>query len=677
LKERNAQGGRATAGAPDAEARRTTPWREEGTGDRGIIAWFRPVRRRILVALLLVALGINWYIGSKVGESDQPAEVPYTLFRSEVKDGNVRSVNSIGDELEGRFRTPVSFPKGSGESIRRFQTLRPSFDDTHLITLLERNGVEVKAERPEPRPLWQILALSFGPTLLLVAVFVWLIKRTAAFRSMSIGTSRAQRYTADEGRATFDDVAGIEESKAELVEIVDFLSGPERYWELGAAIPRGVLLSGPPGTGKTLLARAVAGQADVPFYSLSGSEFIELVVGVGASRVRDLFKTAKENAPAIIFIDELDAVGRSRGDAALSAGHQEREQTLNQILTEMDGFARTDGVIVIAATNRPEILDSALLRPGRFDRRVVVSAPDQTGRREILEVHTRRVPLAEDVDLARIASATPGMVGAELRNLVNEAALQAARRGQDKVTARDFGDALEKVVLGTERHITISEDERRRTAYHEAGHALLGMLDPKADAIRKVSIVPRGQALGVTFQSPDVDRYGYESGYLKSRIVGALGGRAAEDLVLNSITSGAENDLEVVTQIARQMIGRWGMSDAVGPVSVLPRSGQADYPGMRSGASEGTRQLVDAEVRRLIDECYSVALGLLHDNRDRLDKLAEALLEHETLDGDEAYVAAGFLAPNGGKPVAGDGTGPVPPDRQLARTRPRGNLRPL
>jgi cell division protease FtsH len=485
-------------------------------------------------------------------------------------------------------------------------------------------------------------------------------------------------YRADDGRATFEDVAGIEESKAELVEIVDFLRDPERYWQLGAAIPRGVLLSGPPGTGKTLLARAVAGQADVPFYSLSGSEFIELVVGVGASRVRDLFRQAKENAPAIIFIDELDAVGRTRGDSGQGGGQAEREQTLNQILTEMDGFARTDGVIVIAATNRPEILDAALLRPGRFDRRVVVSAPDQTGRREILEVHVRDVPLADDVDLARIASVTPGMVGADLRNLVNEAALQAARRRQDEVTARDFGDALEKVVLGTERHITISDEERRRTAYHEAGHALLGMLDPGADVIRKVSIVPRGQALGVTFQSPDVDRYGYESGYLKTKIVGALGGRAAEDLVLNSITSGAENDLEVVTRIARQMIGRWGMSDAVGPVSVLPRPGQPDIPGTHGVASEGTRQLVDAEVRRLIDECYSVALGTLHDNRDRLDRLAEALLERETLDGDEAYQAAGFITPNGRSRAAAGGAGGAPPEEaRPAAARARGPLRPL
>jgi cell division protease FtsH len=678
LKGRNADEASATRSVPDAQPRRTTPWREEGTRDKGVIAWLRPARRRVLVAVLLAVLGLNWYLGSKVTEPEQPAEVPYTVFRAEVKAGNVRSVNSILDEIEGTFKTPVRYPEGSGERMARFQTLRPSFDDSHLLALLERNGVEVRAERPKGRPLWQILALSFGPTLLLVLLFVWLIRRTGAFRSMSLGTSRATRYTADEGRATFDDVAGIEESKAELVEIVDFLRDPEHYWELGAAIPRGVLLSGPPGTGKTLLARAVAGQADVPFFSLSGSEFIELVVGVGASRVRDLFRQAKENAPAIIFIDELDAVGRSRsGDGGLGGGHAEREQTLNQILTEMDGFARTDGVIVIAATNRPEILDAALLRPGRFDRRVVVSAPDQTGRREILNVHTRGVPLADDVDLGRIASATPGMVGADLRNLVNEAALQAARLRQDKVTARDFGDALEKVVLGTERHITITDEERRRTAYHEAGHALLGMLDPKADAIRKVSIVPRGQALGVTFQSPDVDRYGYESGYLKSRIIGALGGRAAEDLVLDSITSGAENDLEIVTQIARQMVGRWGMSDAVGPVSVLPRPGQPEYPGMRGTASEGTRQLVDAEVRRLIDECYSVALGTLHDNRGRLDKLAQALLENETLDGDEAYIAAGFISPNGGGPTAAEVGGAPPAEDRPAAARARGPLRPL
>jgi cell division protease FtsH len=642
-----------------------------------VIAWLRPARRRVLVGLLLAALALNWYFGSKVTEKDQPANIPYTVFRSEVRDRNVVRVNSIGDELEGVFRSPVKYPKSSGESIRKFQTLRPAFDDTHLLSLLEKNGVQVTADRPEARPLWQILLLSFGPTFVLVALLVWLFRRAGAFRSLSIGKSHATRYEADDGRATFEDVAGIEESKAELVEIVDFLRDPERYWRLGAAIPRGVLLSGPPGTGKTLLARAVAGQADVPFYSLSGSEFIELVVGVGASRVRDLFKQAKDNAPAIIFIDELDAVGRARGDAQLGAGNAEREQTLNQILTEMDGFARHDGVIVIAATNRPEILDAALLRPGRFDRRVVVSSPDQTGRREILEVHTRDVPLADDVELGRIASVTVGMVGADLRNLVNEAALQAARRGRDDVTARDFGDALEKVVLGTERHITISDEERRRTAYHEAGHALLGMLDPGADSIRKVSIVPRGRALGVTFQSPDVDRYGYESGYLKSRIVGALGGRAAEDLVLDSITSGAENDLEVVTQIARQMIGRWGMSDAVGPVSVLPRPGQPDLPGVHGVSSEGTRQLVDAEVRRLIDECYSIALGTLHDNRDRLERLANALLENETLDGDDAYVAAGFIAPERVLGADGNGTGVPEPDARPATARERGTLRPL
>jgi cell division protease FtsH len=631
----------------------------------------------VLVAVVVALLALNWYLGSKVAEPDQPVEVPYTLFRAEVKAGNVVSVNSMGDALEGEFRRPIQFPPDSGESANDFKTLRPTFEDPGLLSLLERNGVEVKADRPEGRPAWQVLALSFGPTIVFVALLVWLFRRVGAFGGLGLGRSRAKRYTGSEGRATFEDVAGIEEAKAELVEIVDFLSDPERYWRLGAAIPRGVLLSGPPGTGKTLLARAVAGQADVPFYSLSGSEFIELVVGVGASRVRDLFHQAKENAPSIIFIDELDAVGRSRGEGGLGGGQAEREQTLNQILTEMDGFSGTDGVIVIAATNRLEILDPALLRPGRFDRRVVVSAPDQTGRREILEVHTRGVPLAGDVDLAAIASTTAGMVGADLRNLVNEAALLAARHGRDEVTSRDFGDALEKVLLGTERHITISEEERRRTAYHEAGHALLAMLDPGADPIRKVSIVPRGRALGVTFQSPDMDRYGYEANYLRSRIVGALGGRAAEDLVLDSITSGAENDLEVVTQIARQMIGRWGMSDAVGPVSVLPRPGEPDLPGMHGVSSEGTRQLVDAEVRRVIDECYSVALGKLQNNRERLDRLAQALLEHETLDADEAFAAAGFLAPDGaGRTQAAGGT-PMSPDGRPTGSRARSRLRPI
>jgi cell division protease FtsH len=410
---------------------------------------------------------------------------------------------------------------------------------------------------------------------------------------------------------------------------------------LGAQIPRGVLLSGAPGTGKTLLARAVAGEANVPFFSISAAEFIEAIVGVGASRVRDLFDQAKRVAPSIIFIDELDAIGRSRGGAQPLGGHDEREQTLNQILTEMDGFTGTEGVVVLAATNRPEILDPALLRPGRFDRRVTVSAPDQTGRRQILEVHTRGVPLAGDVDLSEVAASTPGMVGADLKNLVNEAALLAARRGHDRVTQSDFSDALEKVVLGTVRGIMLSLEEKERTAFHESGHALLGMLTPGADPVRKVSIIPRGQALGVTFQSPQADRYGYSARYLRGRIVGALGGRAAEENVYGDVTTGAENDLDQVTTIARQMVGRWGMSQTIGPVSVLPPPGQESPLGL-DGVAPATRELVDKEVRRIVDDCYAEAVATLRDHREQLNRLAHTLLERETLDEDEAYAAAGI-----------------------------------
>jgi cell division protease FtsH len=388
----------------------------------------------------------------------------------------------------------------------------------------------------------------------------------------------------------------------------------------------------------------VAGEANVPFFSISASEFIEMIVGVGASRVRDLFQQAKEAAPSIIFIDELDAIGRARGGAMSIGGHDEREQTLNQILTEMDGFTGTEGVIVVAATNRPEILDPALLRPGRFDRRVAVNPPDQDGRRKILEVHTRSIPLADDVDLDAVASATPGMVGADLRNLVNEAALTAARKGEDGVRQQDIFEALEKVVLGTERKITLSRDERERTAFHESGHALLGMLVPGADPVRKVSIVPRGRALGVTFQSPASDRYGYDEAYLRGRIVGSLGGRAAEEIVYGNVTTGAESDLEQVTSIARQMVGRWGMSDVIGLVSVIPAPGEEQYygPGGPVQVSDDTRELVDREVRRIVEGCYERARRTLAANKHRLESLTKALLEQETLDEDDAYAAAGF-----------------------------------
>jgi cell division protease FtsH len=442
-------------------------------------------------------------------------------------------------------------------------------------------------------------------------------------------------------RVTFDDVAGIDEVKAEISEVVDFLRNPGKYGRLGARAPKGVLLTGAPGTGKTLLARATAGEANVPFFSASASEFIEMIVGVGASRVRELFGEARKVAPAIIFIDEIDTIGRTRAGAFSVGGHDEREQTLNQILTEMDGFTGSEGVVVLAATNRPDVLDPALLRPGRFDRQIVVHAPDRKGRAAILRVHTRKVPLGKDVDLEEVAASTPGMTGADLANLVNEAALLAARRGQQDVLQRDLTDALEKVQLGTARNVVIPEEERRRTAYHEAGHALIGMLQPGADPVRKVSIIPRGRALGVTLSTPDTDRYGYDEKYLRGRIIGALAGKAAEQEVFDVVTTGAEADLETVTRVARAMVGRWGMSERVGSVSVLPADGD---PRM-AGISEAMLAAVDEEVRRIVDECYAEARRVLRANRNKLDAIVRELLIHETLDEPDVYAAAGIERP--------------------------------
>jgi cell division protease FtsH len=631
-------------------------WRTEGApppeGQRGARGSRLPGGRNfwwVLVGLL----ALNWIIVSLIPDRAGRLDVPYTTFRQQVLDSNVSEVKSKGSTVQGTFKRAVTFPpagqRGS-ETNTEFETILPSNnlgEDAVLPLLIERDVVVNAEPVDEGRSLLLNLLLGFGPTILLVALFIWFLRRAAGGAGgvlSGLGRSRAKRYDASGTRVTFEDVAGIDEAEDELVEIVDFLKHPDKYSRLGGQIPRGVLLTGPPGTGKTLLARAVAGEANVPFYSLSASEFVEMIVGVGASRVRDLFEQAKATAPAIIFIDELDAIGRARGSSASLGGNDEREQTLNQILTEMDGFSGSEGVIVLAATNRAEILDVALLRPGRFDRRVVVNPPDQAGRKDILEVHTRGVPLADDVDLASIASSTPGMVGADLKNLVNEAALSAARRNHERVQLADFTDSLEKILLGAERRIVLSPAERERTAYHESGHALLGMLQPGADPVRKVSIVPRGRALGVTFQSPESDRYGYGAQYLRGRIIGALGGRAAEDLVYGDVTTGAESDLEQVTLIARQMVGRWGMSEEIGPVSVLP--GPQDepllFPGSRGQTSERTREQVDTEVRRIVDECYEEALSLLRSNRERLEALAHALLERETLDEEDAYRVAGI-----------------------------------
>ena len=535
--------------------------------------------------------------------------------------------------------------------MTRFSTRRPSFAaDDKLWELLAEHNVEVSAA-PAPGPsLLERVLLGFGPTLLLVGLFVLLARRAGGGAGGALGgfgRSRARRYEPETGRRTsFADVAGIDEVEDEVAEIVDFLRRPDRYRRLGAMVPKGVLLAGPPGTGKTLLARAVAGEAEVPFYFVSASEFIEFIVGVGASRVRDLFETAKANAPAIIFIDELDAIGRARGGSLSVGGHDEREQTLNQILTEMDGFTGTEHIIVLGATNRPEILDPALLRPGRFDRRLTISPPDQAGRRQILEVHARTVPLAPNVDLDAIASATPGMVGAELANLVNEAALTAARRNHTQVQQGDLSDALERIVLGSERRILLSAADRRRTAYHEAGHALVGMLTPGADPVRKISIVPRGHALGVTFQSPDADRYSYSASYLRGRIAGMLAGRAAEELIYDDVTTGAENDLEQATGIAKQMVGRWGMSEKLGMLSALPDPRREQPLSLGGdGTSPATRELVETEARRILDQGHDQALRTLRANRTRLDALVEALLRTETLDAADAYHAAGIPTP--------------------------------
>ncbi len=596
-----------------------------------------------ILALLLLAL--NFFITDLLLGPQDRVRIPYTFFIDQLDEGNVASITATGDTIQGAFEAPVLDPNApeDGEiTFELFETERPTFAEDDLFQRLQDQGVVVNAEPADaPVPIWQQIVFGFGPTLLLLYIFFRIFRRASGMGGLGgLGSSRAKRYEASTERTTFEDVAGIEDAEDELVEIVDFLKNPEKYTRLGGSIPKGVLLSGPPGTGKTLLARAVAGEADVPFFSMAASEFIEMVVGVGASRVRDLFEQAKKVAPAIIFIDELDAIGRSRGGSTTMGGHDEREQTLNQILTEMDGFTGSEGVIVIAATNRPEILDKALLRPGRFDRQVVVAPPDQRGRRAILEVHTRGVPLADDVDLSGVASSTPGMVGADLRNLVNEAALMAARRGHEKVQQNDFTDALEKVVLGTERQIMMSEDERRRTAFHEGGHALLGMLREGADPVRKVSIIPRGRALGVTFQSPDADRYAYDAHYLHGRLIGMLGGRAAEEVVLGVISTGAENDMVQATHIARNMVGRWGMSPAVGPVSVLDDQ-ESDLFG-RPRASEDTMRLVDSEVRRILDQAYVEAVELLTKNRDKLDALAAALLDKETLEEAEAYDVAGI-----------------------------------
>jgi cell division protease FtsH len=614
---------------------------------------FRPSRAWIVFFLALLAL--NFYFGSRATQPPSRVRVPYSpFFLQQVTAGHVKEITSKGTAIQGTFTQKVAYAGSKPTTL--FETEIPAFANNDALTsLLEENEVVVNAQPLDTgAPWWQNLLLGFGPTILFVFLLFWLLRRAGNVQNAlgSFGRSRARRYQPSGDRVTFADVAGIDEAKAELTEVVDFLRHPEKYRKLGGRIPHGVLLSGLPGTGKTLLARAVAGEADVPFFSMAASEFVEAIVGVGASRVRDLFTQAKGAAPAIVFIDELDAIGRSRtsGYAGFSGGNDEREQTLNQILTEMDGFDSSTNVIVIGATNRPDVLDPALLRPGRFDRRIAVQPPDRAGREAILKVHTRSVPLAPDIDLGRIAATTPGMVGADLANLVNEAALLAARRTHQAVGESDFGDALERIVLGAERQVMMSLEDRRRTAYHEGGHAIVGMLTEGADPVRKVSIIPRGVALGVTFAAPESDRFNYREPEVHARIKVALGGRAAEEVVFGETSTGAESDIQQLTEIARQMVGRWGMSSAIGPVAVIPRDGSGPLlPGVAE-VSPHTQQLVDDEVRRIIDEFHQEVVSLLQQNRSQLDSLANALLEHETLVEEDAYAAAGV--PRTAKPPA-------------------------
>ncbi|MBI3972307.1 MAG: ATP-dependent metallopeptidase FtsH/Yme1/Tma family protein [Chloroflexi bacterium] len=624
------------------------PGRRPPGGDDGEPRRMWPLRDRRWVWLLVILLVLNWFVVPLLlpeGGTDR-VTVPYTTFKEQVQNGNVSEITVRGDLVQGTFRRPVPLPPAAGRERKpaeHFETRLPPFTDENLERLLDQHGVVISAKPPQSaRAWWLSILLSFGPALLFFAMFMWLSTRAQQAQRgiFGIGRSRARRYdetASNQARITFADVAGIDEAKSELEEIVDFLKRPEKYQRLGGSIPKGVLLVGSPGTGKTLLAKAVAGEAGVPFFSLSGSEFVEMIVGVGAARVRDLFANAKREAPAIIFIDELDAIGRRRGGIGFGGANQEQEQTLNQILTEMDGFDARQAVIVLAATNRPDVLDPALLRPGRFDRRVVVQRPDRVGREAILRVHTRGVPLAPDVDLADLGAATPGLVGAELRNLVNEAALLAARKDRDAVTKDDFYNAMEKIILGTERKLVMTPEDRKRVAYHESGHALLGLLLPEADPVHKVTIVPRGQALGATYQLPVDDRHNYGERYLRGRITGALGGRAAEELIFDAVSTGAENDLRQATQVARQMVTRWGMSDKVGLIYIARGGddflgGEGFMPEMGRETSEELASLVDEETRRIIDECYVTARATLQREHHRLVALAEALLKRESLD---------------------------------------------
>ncbi|MCF7805961.1 MAG: ATP-dependent zinc metalloprotease FtsH [Candidatus Marinimicrobia bacterium] len=559
-------------------------------------------------------------------------QIPYSQFKSEVRSGNVESVTITGDQVAGIYTGE------SPEKERRFYTVIPPYTDENLSTILESNNVKVTAKSTQ-KDIWDTLLVSVLPFLILIGFFIWMGYRARQQSGgfMSIGKSKAKMFSKEESRTSFEDVAGYKEQKEELQETIRFLKDPEEFEKLSAKVPKGILLIGPPGTGKTLVARAVAGEADVPFYHLSGSDFMEMLVGVGASRVRDLFDKAKKNSPAIIFLDELDSIGQRRGGVSMGGGHNEREQTLNQLLSEMDGFEPTEGVIVMAATNRPDVLDQALLRPGRFDRRIRMSLPNMRERHQILKVHTADVPLDEDLDLEDFAKSTPGQSGADLENLVNEAAITAVKQEAKKVSYRHFQIARDKIMMGRKRSsLILSDDEKERIAYHEGGHAIVASFQDETDPVEKVTIIPRGRSLGSTQQLPDDERHNYSQTYLEQKIAVMMGGRAAEKLVFDEITTGAENDLVQATKLARKMVSNWGMSERVGTLAFRQDDQTTPQEKMLQGDqySQHLAELIDEETQAILDRCFDNAYSLLEENRDILKKLADALLEVEVVQGD-------------------------------------------
>jgi cell division protease FtsH len=610
----------------------------------------------VIIGLLLVAL---FNLFQQPSEQSGQIGIPFSDFLAEVSNGQVREVTIKGNSINGFYADG-----------RGFTTYAPN--DPNLVERLTKRGIVIKAIPDEDGSpsLLQIL-ISWFPMLLLIGVWIFFMRQmqSGGGKAMGFGKSRAKLLTERSGRVTFDDVAGIEEAKMELEEVVEFLRDPGKFQRLGAKIPKGVLLVGPPGTGKTLLARAIAGEANVPFFSISGSDFVEMFVGVGASRVRDMFEQGKKNAPCIIFIDEIDAVGRHRG-AGLGGGNDEREQTLNQLLVEMDGFETNEGVILIAATNRPDVLDPALLRPGRFDRQVVVHHPDVLGREQILKVHMKKVPLAPDVDARVIGRGTPGFSGADLANLVNEAALLAARRNKRLVTMAEFEDAKDKVLMGSERRsMVMTDEEKHLTAVHEAGHALVALKVPKHDPLHKVTIIPRGRALGVTVSLPEKDRYGYSKIELESRIAMMFGGREAEEMVFGAenVTTGAGNDIQQATSLARRMVTEYGFSDKLGPLRYEDNAEEV-FLGhsvtQHKNVSDATAALIDQEIRDLINKGREFAKKILTENRDQLDRIANALLEFESLTGDEIK---GLIR---GEPIVRPDPDETPPDRKGSSSVP-------